>query len=163
MPKSRKPKRERVAVGWREWVALPDLAVPAIKAKMDTGARSSAIHAFRLRTERRNGVNIVRFDVHPFQRTARETVSVEAEVLEYRNVKTSGGHVTRRPVILTTIELFGRRWTIELTLANRDTMGFRMLLGREAIRGRFLVDPGRSYLAGKPGASASGRPLTTDH
>ncbi|MEQ8786938.1 MAG: RimK/LysX family protein [Pirellulaceae bacterium] len=137
-------------VGWREWVALPELDVPAVKAKVDTGARSSSLHAFALREFERDGKRMLSFTVHPLQRESRTTITTEAELLEYRHVRSSSGHHTRRPVILTPVELFGRRWTIELTLASRDEMGFRMLLGRQAVRGRFLVDPARSYLGGEP-------------
>jgi hypothetical protein len=135
-------------IGWREWVALPGLGIQATKAKIDTGARSSALHAFDLELFERRGRTFVRFNVHPLQRRAEPNVTAEAAVLEFRRVKSSDGHVTLRPVILTEVELLGQRWPIELTLANRDSMGFRMLLGREAVRRRFVVDPGRSYLGG---------------
>ncbi len=136
-------------IGWREWVGLPDLGIRSIKAKIDTGARSSALHAFDVEPYVHRGIQMVRFVVHPVQRSTRRTVHAEAEVLEYRHVRSSGGHQTLRPVILADVTLGGQRWTIELTLANRDAMGFRMLLGRQAIRGRFVVDPGRSFLAGR--------------
>ena len=136
-------------IGWREWVSFPDLDAWAVKAKIDTGARSSCLHAFDVRTVRRGGKEFVQFKVHPLQRDTSQTVEAEAELLEYRVVRSSGGHETHRPVILTTIQLLGQQWGIELTLASRDTMGFRMLLGRQAVRGRFLVNPGRSYCAGK--------------
>jgi hypothetical protein len=133
-------------MGWREWVALPDLSIARIKAKIDTGARSSAIHAFNLRQFDREGVRWVRFAIHPNQRSRRGEVVVEAPVLEYRRVRSSGGHVTNRPVILTTVAWKGVAWQVELTLAARDAMGFRMLLGRQAIRGRMVVDPGSAFL-----------------
>ncbi|MEX0585567.1 MAG: RimK/LysX family protein, partial [Pirellulales bacterium] len=137
-------------VGWREWVGLPQLGVPAIKAKIDTGARSSSLHAFSVETFRRRGALWVRFQIHPRQRSIAKSIRAEARVLEHRSVRSSSGHLTQRPVIVTPIELLGQTWLIELTLANRDELGFRMLLGREALRQRLLVDPGRSYLAGKP-------------
>ena len=137
-------------VGWREWIKLPDLRVPLIKAKIDTGARSSALHAFDIKLIRRRGKDLVRFNVHPFQRDTRTAIVAEAELLEHRMVRSSGGHETLRPVVLTTIELLDQKWVIELTLASRDVMGFRMLLGRQALRRRFLVDPGRSFLCGEP-------------
>ena len=93
---------------------------------------------------------MVRFEVHPRQRNTRSSVQCEAAVVDYRPVRTSSGHVSRRPVIVTQVELLGQIFPIELTLASRDTMGFRMLLGRQAVRDRFLVDPGRSFLAGNP-------------
>ncbi len=137
-------------IGWREWVALPDWGVPAVKAKVDTGARSSSLHAFNVRVVRRGGKQMVQFEVHPLQRSTARTIHAEAVLAEYRRVRTSGGHETIRPVVITTVELLGCRWPIEITLATRDTMGFRMLLGRQAVRGKFLVDPGRSYLGCRP-------------
>jgi hypothetical protein len=137
-------------IGWREWVALPSLGIPGIKAKVDTGARSSSLHAFDVEFANRRGRTFARFTVHPFQRDTESSVAAEAEVLEFRRVKSSSGHSTLRPVILADVEVLGTRWTIELTLANRDQMGFRMLLGRQAIRDRFLVDAGRSYYGGRP-------------
>jgi hypothetical protein len=137
-------------VGWREWVALPALGIPAIKAKIDTGARSSAIHAFDVELFRRRRAHFVRFKVHPIQRDTETTIAAEARVLDHRHVRSSSGHADERPVIVTELELLGERWPIELTLANRDQMGFRMLLGREAFRGRCLVDAARSFLAGRP-------------
>ena len=139
------PAANRPVIGWREWVALPQLGIAAIKPKVDTGARSSSLHAFCVEEFSRNGVTYVRFRVHPIQRDSSLTILAEAEVLEYRNVTSSSGERSVRPVIVTDIEALGQRWPIELTLANRDQMGFRMLLGREAIRGRFLVDAGRSF------------------
>ena len=137
-------------IGWREWVSLPELGVAAIKAKVDTGARSSSLHAFDVKQFRRHGRQFVRFKIHPLQRTAQPTIEAQAELLEYRKVTSSSGAVSLRPVILTPIELLGERFQIELTLSSRDTMGFRMLLGRQAIRGRLLVDPGRSYRGKRP-------------
>ena len=132
-------------VGWREWVDLPDLAVTT-KAKVDTGARTSALHADDLEFFERGGESWVRFLVHPEQRTSRVEVRCEARVLEDRLVKSSTGSVTHRPVIETRISLGGESWPIELTLINRDEMGFRMLLGRTAIRRRFVVDVAHSYV-----------------
>ena len=136
-------------MGWREWVGLPDLGDFAIKAKIDTGARSSSLHAFVVEPFRRRGQLWVRFQIHPRQRSIEPTFFTEARVVEYRSVRSSSGHLTQRPVIMTRVELLGQCWPIELTLANRDEMGFRMLLGREALRRRLIVDPARSYLAGK--------------
>lgn len=149
------PKRDRPpppaspVIGWREWVALPELGVPSVKAKVDTGARTSSLHAFDLEFEKRRGSEWVRFGIHPEQRSARFATTVEARVLEWRSVRSSSGRAERRPVILTEVELLGRRFEVELTLTSRDAMGFRMLLGREATRRRFLVDPGRSFLNGR--------------
>lgn len=143
-------KKELPIIGWREWVSLPDLGIGPIKVKVDSGARSSSLHAFELKTFDRNGEQWVRFKVQPVQRSIEKTVEVEARVLEFRVVKSSSGIAEKRPVIITTVELLGDRWPVEITLAGRDQMGFRMLLGREAFRGRFLVDGGRSYYGGKP-------------
>jgi len=137
-----------VVFGWREWVALPDLGVGAIKVKLDTGARTSSLHAFRMKRFRRDGRAMVRFEIHPVQRSAAAAITVEAPVSDERAVRDSGGHEQVRPVIVTDVEIDGRRWPIELTLTRRDAMGFRMLLGRQALRGRAVVDPGRSFLAG---------------
>jgi hypothetical protein len=136
-------------IGWREWVALPTLGVPAVKAKVDTGARTSALHALEIEEFQRRKSTWVRFKVLPFQREDEKPLVVEAELLEYRHVRSSTGHLTRRPVIVTSIELLEQRWPIELTLTSRIEMGFRMLLGREALRGRFWIDPRRSFLSGQ--------------
>ena len=139
--------RERPVIGWREWIALPDLGIESIKAKVDTGARTSSLHAYDIRPFDRDGRAWVRFKVHPVQKDARTLVEAEAPLLERRKVKSSTGTVTLRPVIETPVDLQGERWTIEVTLIRRDVMGFRMLLGRQAVRRRFLVDPGGSFLA----------------
>jgi len=146
------PREERGpqwVIGWREWLVLPELGVRQIKAKIDTGARSSALHAFDLERFRRNGRSMVRFGIHPLQRNDHHVVLAETELLEERRVRDSGGHSELRPVIRTAARLRDRTWTIEITLTNRDEMGFRMLLGRQALSRRFLVDPARSFLAGK--------------
>jgi hypothetical protein len=137
-------------IGWREWVALPVLGVHNIKAKVDTGARSSTLHAFNLERFERDGLAMVRFQAHPIQRNDDYTVAAEAALLEDRVVRNSGGQTELRPVIKTLVQVGNAQWVIELTLTNRDQMGFRMLLGRQAVRRRYLVDPGRSYLQPLP-------------
>lgn len=156
------PRRTSPAsvVGWREWVALPDLGIAAVKAKIDTGARSSSLHACNIETFDRGGKPWVRFDVHPLQRNADQTVRAEAAVLEFRHIRSSSGHQTLRPVIRTTIALGGRSWSADITLAARDEMGFRMLLGREALRRRFVVDAGQSYLVSSPARRKATRKKT---
>jgi hypothetical protein len=144
-----KPKR-RPAVGWREWAALPDLGIPAIKVKLDTGARSSALHAFDITRHDDATGAWVEFEVHPLQRDSSTVIRSRARLLDERWVRSSSGRRTFRPVIVTTLVLGDQAWPIELTLVRRDLMGFRMLVGREALRRRFLVDSGRSFLAGDP-------------
>lgn len=138
-------------IGWREQVALPDLGIQQIKAKIDTGARSSALHAFDVEIFNRDGKRMVRFKIHPYQRDTHRSVTAEAELLDQRQVRNSGGQAQVRPVIQTTIELNDYTFPIELTLTNRDVMGFRMLLGRQAVRRRFLVDAGKSFLHSQTG------------
>ncbi|MBC85989.1 MAG: hypothetical protein CL677_02330 [Bdellovibrionaceae bacterium] len=149
MKSSRLTKPVKI-IGWREWVGLPELGVKSIKAKVDTGARSSSLHAFDMVVFKRGSKEYVNFKIHPIQKSSAKTKRCEARVMEYRQVKSSNGHTEKRPVILTTLKLMGEEWPIELTLTNRDEMGFRMLLGRESFRRRYLVDAGKSYYGGQP-------------
>ncbi|MGB3768651.1 MAG: RimK/LysX family protein [Phormidesmis sp.] len=135
-------------IGWREKVALPELAIPAVKVKVDTGARSSALHAFDIEIFKKGETDFVRFKVHPIQRSRKKVIVAEAALLDMREVRNSGGKAESRPVISTLVSLGGEQWPIELTLTDRDQMGFRMLLGRQAVRRRFLVDAGGSYVQG---------------
>lgn len=157
----KKQKTAPAVIGWREWVGLPQLGITSIKVKVDSGARSSSLHAFDLSVFSRNGSDWVRFSVHPIQRSRKHTVLAEAEVLDYRSVRSSSGIARMRPVIITNVELLGMIWPVELTLASRDDMGFRMLLGREAFRGRFLVDGGKSYYGGRMQKKIQIRRLTS--
>jgi hypothetical protein len=142
---------EHRMLGWREWLALPDLGLELIKAKVDTGARTSCLHAFYVEMFRSHGRDFVRFGVHPLQRNLTASVNCEAELLDQRQVSDSGGHRELRFVISTRLVLLDFDDRIELTLTNRDSMRFRMLLGRTAMTaGGFLVDPSSSYLAGMP-------------
>ncbi len=125
-------------------------SVPHLKAKVDTGARTSSLHAFALEYFERDGAEWVRFEVHPWQRSENDPVVVETPVIDHRSIKSSTADVQDRPVVRTTVGIAGVETVIEVTLTNRDEMGFRMLVGREAIRGQFAVDPGRSYLGGRP-------------
>lgn len=138
-------KKALPVIGWREWVSLPDLGLHGVKAKIDTGARSSALHAFNLSTFTVEGATWVRFDVHPMQQGG-PTVRAEAEIVDMRRVRNPGGRREYRPVIRTPVAVLGRVWDIDITLTPRWGMGFRMLLGRQAVRHHFLVDPGRSFL-----------------
>jgi hypothetical protein len=140
--------KEPLKIGWREWVGLPDLKVGAIKAKVDTGARTSALHAYSIAPFRRKGALWLRFELHPLQRRETMKVVCEARAVDERTVRNSGGGVERRYIIRTLLKLGEKSWPIELALANRDQMGFRMLLGRTALQGRALIEPGRSYLLG---------------
>lgn len=139
-----------IMLGWREWVALPALELPAIKAKIDTGARTSCLHAFSVEPFERNGTEWVRFGIHPYQNDNTTETYCEAEVIDKRVVSDSGGHREERYVISTKIVLADKSWPIEITLTNRDSMKFRMLLGRTAMADRIVVNPGKSYLLGKP-------------
>lgn len=141
-------KKSLTRLGWREWVALPELDIAHIKAKVDTGARTSALHAFSHSTFHERGVMMVRFRIHPIQHRRDVEQECVAEVIDRRSVSDSGGHREKRLVIATPVQLGERRWTIEMTLTKRDNMQFRMLLGRTAIKGHYVVDPGRSYLVG---------------
>jgi hypothetical protein len=138
-------------VGWREWVGLPSAKVPWIKAKLDTGARSSAVHAFDLQVlpPGVDGVETVRFSLRPWQGSDDDTVIVECPIFDRRAVRSSSGHTEQRIVVLMAVMLAGREITAEMTLSNRDTMGFRMLIGREALRQGFIIDPARSFLGGR--------------
>jgi hypothetical protein len=142
-------KSEKLIVGWREWVSLPDLNVPHIKAKIDTGARTSALHAFSVNAYRKKGVHRVRFLIHPYQNRKDIVKECNARIVDRRMVTDSGGHKEKRYVITTTVLLGNISWEIEITLTNRDTMRFRMLLGRSAMKGKIIVNPGRSFLIGK--------------
>ncbi|RMH77442.1 MAG: hypothetical protein D6683_08980 [Actinomyces sp.] len=135
-------------IGWREWVTLTDWGVARIKAKIDTGARTSALHAFRLEEYRVDGRPWVRFEIHPHQRSKADALVVTAPVREYRRVKSSNGLVQQRPVVRTSLTVAGHTFPVDLTLTNRDEMGFRMLIGRAALRRRFLIDPAASFLGG---------------
>ena len=144
------PIGDPTIVGWREWASLPGVGVDWIKAKIDIGARTSAIHAFDQQEVERNGERWVRFSVHPWQATDEDPVTVERPLVEMRTVRSSSGHAEERPLVRLDLTLSGRTVTAEVTLSRRDEMGFRMLVGREALAQGFLVDPAVSYAGGRP-------------
>ena len=137
---------EQPTLGWREWVTLPELGIETIKAKIDTGARTSALHAYYLEPYNKAGEKWVRFDVHPFQKQIDISCECHAKVVDYRKVTDSGGHIEYRYVIHTMITLGEDSFITELTLTNRETMQFRMLLGRNTLKKRYVVDTGKSFM-----------------
>lgn len=139
----------RRILGWREWVGFPELGIGQVKAKVDTGARTSCLHAFRVEPFERDGKQWVSFDIHPMQGNIENFVRCEAPLIEKRSIRDSGGHEELRCVIETVVTIGDERIVAELTLTDRDTMKFRALLGRTAIRGKYLVDSSRSYICGK--------------
>ena len=140
---------QKVALGWREWVALPDLGLHAIKTKIDTGAKTSALHAYYTEPYQLDGVDMVKFLIHPIQKNSDCHVECHAPISDYREITDSGGHKEMRYVIESNIVVGSQQWSIELTLTNRDTMRFRMLLGRRAMQNRVIVNPDASFLHGK--------------
>jgi hypothetical protein len=141
--------------GWREWVALPNLGIARIKAKLDTGARTSALHALRSDRYTERGAPHVRLHVQPRQRDGGRVLVVETAIIDERTVSDSSGHRERRIVIASELTLGAEHWPIELTITNRDTLRFRMLLGRSAMHGHLIIDPDRSYVLGKPDKAKS--------
>ena len=139
-------KRKKKIAGWREWVALPDLHIKRIKAKIDTGARTSALHAEKITPFTKDGAAYVRFVVHPLQRKKKPARTCVALVIDHRRIMDSGGRPEERYVVRTTLAVGQSRWPVELSLTNRDQLGFRMLIGRQALRRRYVVDPARSFV-----------------
>jgi len=139
----KKKKKELESIGWREWVSFPELKIKTIKAKIDTGARTSALHVSNIKIYKRT--NKVKFTIHPVQRQWNPVVNVTTDCLGERSIKSSNGVTSVRPVIETKLKIGKRVYSIELTLVNRDLMGFRLLLGRSALKGHYLVDSGESF------------------
>jgi hypothetical protein len=138
--------KTKPVLGWREWVALPDFGIERIKAKVDTGARTSALHAFNLETFDENGQRMVRFKMHPIQNRTDKIIECVAKVVDERDVTDSGGHTEKRLVIKTTVQIGNDKRRVEMTLTDRDNMLFRMLLGRTAVRPHYVIDPNKSFL-----------------
>lgn len=143
-------KRQPMAIGWREWVALPDLGVPLIKAKVDTGARTSSLHAWDIRRFLENGREMVAFTLHPVQRTSKIEVFATAPIVDEREIRSSNGVMEKRIIIKTRIHMGEREWNTEISLGSRIRMGFRLILGRRTLQRRVLIDPSHSYLLSKP-------------
>ena len=142
-------KKRKRAAGWREWVSLPSIGVGSIKAKLDTGARTSALHAFNIETYWSDGELWARFFVHPYQKNDAREIACDARIEDIRVVSNPGGRRQRRLVIRTDVRLGDETWPIDLSLTDRDEMGFRLLIGRTAMHGNLIVDPDHSYLLGK--------------
>ena len=143
-------KTSRITIGWREWVEMPELNITEIKAKVDTGADNSSLHAFNVERFSKDGIPCVRFEIHPRQRKSKPTIACEAEIVKERTVRNPGGRTELRPVIRTRLKVAGQEIDALINLTTRDEMTFRMLLGRRTIRKDFFVDPARSYLGGRP-------------
>ena len=141
--------KEKLIIGWREWVELPEFRGVIIKVKVDTGARTSSLHASEIKELTHRGKKKVRFLLYPSANSREGAIKIEAPLVEYRSIRSSSGHREVRPVIVTMIRLMGREWPIEVTLTDRNMMGFRMLLGRKALRNQFLVSVNRSFFGKK--------------
>jgi ribosomal protein S6--L-glutamate ligase len=141
---------DKIIVGSREYCSLPDLGIVLIKAKVDSGAKTTALHADNVEVFQKNNQDWVRFSLQPFKSNAKIVNQCEARLIDNRIIKSSNGQRENRYVIKTTIILSNQSWEIEVTLTNRDFMGFRMLLGREAMAGKILIDPEKRYILGKP-------------
>jgi ribosomal protein S6--L-glutamate ligase len=142
--------QQKVIVGCEEWCSLPAIGIPTIKARVDSGAKTSALHAINIKTYSKDNQEWVKFDINPIQNNAKALIHCEAQLVDQRIVKSSSGFREKRYVISTNVSLGGKVWEIELTLTNRDSMGFRMLLGREAMSGRVMVDPEQKFVLGQP-------------
>lgn len=143
------PDSTKVIIGNQEWCAFPELNIPAVKARVDSGAKTSSLHAFNIKPIQKDGQDWVGFDIHPIQKDKKTNIYCEAPLVDKRFVKSSNGKSKRRFVIIASLRLGDSSWPIELTLANRDSMGFRMLLGREAMKGKFIIDPDESFMLGE--------------
>lgn len=139
-----------VTLGWREWVRLKDLNLPDVRAKVDSGAKTSCLHAFEVTPFDKNGEPWVRFKIHPRKTMPELEKTCEARIHDRRIIKDSGGHRQKRYVIKTPMYIGSWHQDIELTLTARDNMNFVMLLGRQALAGSYMVDSASSFLLGRP-------------
>ncbi|NVJ90517.1 MAG: ATP-dependent zinc protease [Methylocystaceae bacterium] len=146
MAKTSKPKAPHAVLGWCEWVKFPEFGNVRIKAKTDTGAQTSALHAWKIKPFEKEGENWISFEIHPLQKSQKDKIRCEAKVTEIKVVKSSNGQKENRYTITTHVIIGPYEYPIDLTLTNRDEMGYRMLIGRAAIAGCFLVDCGHSYI-----------------
>ena len=148
----KKNPKKRIIIGWREYISLPEFNIPRIKVKVDTGANTSALHVTNLKMINRDGDDFAQFYIHPIQKKIKPKYKVELKIIEHRSIKSSNGFITVRPVVFMPVKIGPFYYEIEVTLINRDLMGFRMLLGRKAMKGKFLVNPSGSFLLDKLGA-----------
>lgn len=149
MTTPKRPAKPPTVIGWREWVRLPELGGTVVRAKIDTGARTAALHAFGLEIFEKDEAQHARFAIHPDHRSPGPAVIVEAPVLGYRLVRNPGGRSEERPIIRSKLVIGRYKFLAEISLTRRDMMGMPMLLGRQTVRRRFVVDPGRSFLVGR--------------
>ncbi len=141
---------KKLIVGWREWISLPDLGIKSIKAKMDTGARTSALHTYFIEPVDSSDRPMVRFGVHPRQKSDKKGIICTADIIDQRRIVDSGGHPELRYIIRTSLMAAGRMWPIDLSLTNREQMRFRLLIGRSALSDKLIIDPQFSFTLGKP-------------
>ncbi len=141
--------QSKTIIGWKEWLSLPELGIHFIKAKIDTGARTSALHASSITIKFERGQRIACFTIKPLPNRADIIISCEAPVIDERIVSDSSGKREKRFVIRSQLQIGGREWPIEITLANREKMSVKMLLGRSAMK-FLMVDPTKVYLLGRP-------------
>jgi hypothetical protein len=142
-------QKSRIIIGWREWVSLPDIHLPVVKAKVDTGAKTSSLHAFNIEPFYDRSRLRVSFQVHPLHGRKDIVVNCTADVVDFRSVSDSGGHREKRYVIMTHLQIGDLNFPIEVTLANRESMTHKMLIGRAAMK-LLMIDPVRAFLLGKP-------------
>ncbi len=140
----------KMIIGWREWISLPDLGIKSIKAKMDTGARTSALHTYFIKPMGDSKKPMVQFGVHPMQKNDKDSIICTADIIDQRRIVDSGGHPELRYIIQTSVLAGNKQWPIELSLTNREQMRFRLLIGRSAISEKLIIDPELSFTLGRP-------------